>query len=830
MPITPQSTGGPAVSSSASGNGVPSSPTGEGSSMPKKSRRQATVFAHAGSPKPVKPFSRSAAKRESVLALGSIEHLQQYYTRTGMVNKKNPLFDKKHYGMVPAIGGMPLSPTEGSHAEDQAPSIEAALAPQPEPTRSTPPVIVAPHVKSHEAHPDSLLPGVITELSELVKLWEIDEPQPTSHPIDVLPLLRTTTRTIQTVRNYVLSLPSDSVASIKIQFSRTPSSSQAPFTSTPSTPPLNDADPSSSSSTAGPPPDPLALIRRCSLEVLGFLRELEETARLPLSDEAYDAHSDGGGSQRGRPGSRGGPSPSPRTSPPLDLPPSSEDPSRSQQYYGDLGITFSLVQVHGKFQQVPVWEDEDAEDLFDDESTKEKREMWHERLEVGNGWLYRRDIHLSELARERTVISSYLDAVDNALFPRSTSELLVEGATGNNSNSNKKERGWEIERKKMEIRTSRFASLTLNGPRSRSKVRRVSSGEALNRGNNAGFQASALLLDSSGGKRRISTGMLGLMGAQTKMVAEPEEMEGIREEGIDEEDEEDGEELDHELEDDELPDWARRSAFEDDELGRAYAFISAYLPSTYHHALVPPSPGVQQQQPSSTSPDTSVEPSRAAFLSSLSSGQLLCLAYNVCVRKSRHPWGFVSKEGIHDIIALEKAAAAEGRPAASNKTGWTFRRTDNLRLWIGALKLRYMLPIQMPSQIIHALPPSLLKLPSVVSNLGGPRAPRGSAPSSPRKLGGFGPAAALAPPAASGSIAQSKSSGAATPSSSASSPSAMSTTQDSSSSNSSINLMFDAKVVARKEEGWEDMLERALVRWMWKAVGEKRKAVPTPIG
>jgi hypothetical protein len=42
--------------------------------------------------------------------------------------------------------------------------------------------------------------------------------------------------------------------------------------------------------------------------------------------------------------------------------------------------------------------------------------------------------------------------------------------------------------------------------------------------------------------------------------------------------------------------------------------------------------------------------------------------------------------------------------------------------------------------------------------------------------------------------------------------------------------MFDAKVVARKEEGWEDMLERALVRWMWKAVGEKRKAVPTPIG
>lgn len=57
--------------------------------MPKKARRQATLFTNqAGNSKPLKPFSRSAAKRESVLALGSIEHLQQYFTKTGMVNKK----------------------------------------------------------------------------------------------------------------------------------------------------------------------------------------------------------------------------------------------------------------------------------------------------------------------------------------------------------------------------------------------------------------------------------------------------------------------------------------------------------------------------------------------------------------------------------------------------------------------------------------------------------------------------------------------------------------------------------------------------------------------
>ena len=34
--------------------------------------------------KPQKPFSRSAAKRESVMALGSIEYLQHYFTKTGL--------------------------------------------------------------------------------------------------------------------------------------------------------------------------------------------------------------------------------------------------------------------------------------------------------------------------------------------------------------------------------------------------------------------------------------------------------------------------------------------------------------------------------------------------------------------------------------------------------------------------------------------------------------------------------------------------------------------------------------------------------------------------
>lgn len=128
-----------------------------------------------------------------------------------------------------------------------------------------------------------------------------------------------------------------------------------------------------------------------------------------------------------------------------------------------------------------------------------------------------------------------------------------------------------------------------------------------------------------------------------------------------------------------------------------------------------------------------------------------------------------------------------------------------------ALKLRYMLPIQVPSQILSPFPPSLLQLPSVAS---GSRSQKGTPLSSPKKSAfptkiteskSTGGAAGLVPAAAS-----------------APSPLDAKALPD--------LVLFDAQVVARKDEGWEDMLERVLLRWMWKAIGEKRKALPAPIG
>lgn len=72
---------------------------------------------------------------------------------------------------------------------------------------------------------------------------------------------------------------------------------------------------------------------------------------------------------------------------------------------------------------------------------------------------------------------------------------------------------------------------------------------------------------------------------------------------------------------------------------------------------------------------------RNTLLQALSSGQLLCVAYNTGVRRSRKPWGYISKDAIHDIVALEQAAAKDQVKEEKAKRSWTFRRTDNLRLW-----------------------------------------------------------------------------------------------------------------------------------------------------
>lgn len=169
----------------------------------------------------------------------------------------------------------------------------------------------------------------------------------------------------------------------------------------------------------------------------------------------------------------------------------------------------------------------------------------------------------------------------------------------------------------------------------------------------------------------------------------PLQMEGISEEA----EHEDAQVLDEEADDDvnesglgdeALPEWAKRLAFMDSDLGSFVLLTIRDLPlirhtslSTHFHidrtkslllSLLPPH--LQRILPTS-SPSFS-DTSRTEFLASLSSGQLLCVAYNTGVRKSKQPWGYINKEGIHDILALQAEAEkdkATGEKDSGKKNG-----------------------------------------------------------------------------------------------------------------------------------------------------------------
>ena len=91
--LTPESTGTSHSHGLTIDTSLPGSPTtssnSSGAAKNSKTKRGTAFYPNVNSSnKPQKPFSRSAAKRESVMALGSIEHLQHYFTKTGVAAKK----------------------------------------------------------------------------------------------------------------------------------------------------------------------------------------------------------------------------------------------------------------------------------------------------------------------------------------------------------------------------------------------------------------------------------------------------------------------------------------------------------------------------------------------------------------------------------------------------------------------------------------------------------------------------------------------------------------------------------------------------------------------
>ncbi|KAI0262095.1 hypothetical protein BC834DRAFT_1043661 [Gloeopeniophorella convolvens] len=517
-----------------------------------------------------------------------------------------------------------------------------------------------PYVKAFEVDPENLRLGVTQDLTI------IEDCAPTR--------MRVTTHVIRSVRNYILSLP-DEHGSTQPQQGFRPTS-------------LSTSEPQKRRVSSGTDrADPLARIRRAALDVLIVLRELEESARVPLSDDAYDAGSDDHSAHS-------------RVASPSEL---SDVPT-------EASFSVSIMQVGGRRESILVWDEEEDDFNVDEESERGPRERWDERLVLGSGWLYRQDLRIDDLDKQQSVIGQYLDTVDDVLF----------GGRKDNV------RGWVREQERL-MRKEKLEW------ESRGKVRR-SSAPAPHPDASVSDTDSATTKRSA--RRVVSANMLDEMRGMV-VTEEPEPLQSLPEE-----DDDDASSVD----DEELPQWAKRGTFAGDPLARTHALLAALLPAS----LLPKLP------PSSD---------RAALLEGLSSGQLLCTAYNTGVRQSRKPWGYISQDSIHDILALENALAesgANGAQAERGRKGWTFRRSDNLRLWGAALKLRYMLPIISPaSPDVPTLKPNPTGVESV------PTSPSATKfPGEP--------------------------------------------------------IFFDARVVARKEDGWEDMLERVLLRWTSAVVEECR--------
>ena len=419
----------------------------------------------------------------------------------------------------------------------------------------------------------------------------------------MLRALKVTTHAIRSVRNYLLSLPDEHGQTQPRQGFRPTS--------------LSTSEPQKRRVASGMDrTDPLARIRRAALDVLTLLRELEESARVPLSDDAYDAGSDR--SSQGRVAS------------PTEL---SDVPT-------DASFSVSVMRVGGRRESILVWDEEEDEFNVDEESERVPRERWDERLVLGSGWLYKQNLKIEDLEKQRGVIARYLDTVDEVLFGGSKGEV----------------RGWVYEQERAARKEKPERETRGKGRRSIAPLLNLVSAapntDTAASGHSARLAASGNILDTM---RNLT------------LTEEPEELQTLVEEedGDGEDDDEDDETSS--VDDVDLPRWARRSTFPDDALMRTHALLVALLPAS----LLPHLPGSQD---------------RIEFLNALASGQLLCLAYNTGVRQSRKPWGYINTDSIHDIIALEaahtKSSEVEGSQQDERvRKGWTFRRTDNLRLW-----------------------------------------------------------------------------------------------------------------------------------------------------
>lgn len=619
-------------------------------------------------PQTPRQFSRSAAKRDSVMALGSIAHLQHYFVKNGLASKDRP---GQHKNLVLAIPGATATLTE--EEEEEFDDLPTPLPPPPMPSQPYfPPGRALPNLTDLE----TARREVMNQLDQVCESWGLIEltsmrrvssaqssrsisdqerssntTSPALRPTEddfVVNLLALTTRAVRSVQKFILTLPdldlieSNSkpgstqgglerrISHLELSTSARPRISKSvlnPFRSTSSSANNNSSSTSNSNPGSSKPFSRSSIIDPFAL----FKKRLPSKFSNNNNTNAEETKD-------------------------------KEDPL-SVLRRTSLDVLGCLKEIEFRYRipgsatptepfhsaSSPPDSSSDTPPLIEtttEDSTSSISGSTH--LLPALSWDYRSDLGLQDVRQEAMIVKRWLEAVDGVLEGVTIINRRPSSFDPHQTNSNSKYQSSETV-----IGLGLPSQCTNPKPssRKRNKFKKI-------------FNSS----------KPTETGVPGIS------IQEEKEAEGEEELEEDEEDEENP-----------LEKWAREEVEEELEekkteeekvqkkLIRAYECVRFFLPLDHLSHLKSP---LQ---------------SRTDFLKSLSDGMLVCIAYNIALRQSHRPWGFIPNQSIHNIIELEQRTTpitsnANNTSSETNeRVGLTFRRMDNLRVWAAALKLRYLI-------------------------------------------------------------------------------------------------------------------------------------------
>lgn len=163
-------------------------------------KRVPRVYPFASDPsssKPQQQFSRSARKRDSVLALSSIDHLSHHFTKLSAVREQDSASNAEVKGARRGALKLSINGRDGGGSSGKA---RVDLPPTPARPTQSPLQSPFPLQSAVKLEPD--WKTTIGDLRSVERIFGLDAGvEAAAEPVDVLAVIKTTTASLRSVRN-----------------------------------------------------------------------------------------------------------------------------------------------------------------------------------------------------------------------------------------------------------------------------------------------------------------------------------------------------------------------------------------------------------------------------------------------------------------------------------------------------------------------------------------------------------------------------------------------------------------------------------------------------